>query len=284
MTIVRDSFYINGQWVQGNLRRDPRRDRLGHRRALRDDPCGHRRRGQRARSRRRRRPSPAWSNTRPKERAEFLTRISEKLAEYSDDLALTIAHEVGMPLMLSKGIQVGLPTMTFADCAQRAAEFVWEEEVDNSTIVREAVGVVAAITPWNYPLHQIANKVAPALAAGCTVVLKPSEVAPDQRLHPRRHHRGGRPARGRLQPRHRPRAGRRRGDRRAPQDRHGLLHRLDARRQARHGDSRPRWSSASPSSSAASRPTSSSRAPTWPRPSPTGSSSATSTPARPARR
>ncbi|MGH9019404.1 MAG: aldehyde dehydrogenase family protein, partial [Acidimicrobiales bacterium] len=56
--------------------------------------------------------------------------------------------------------------------------FVWEEEVNNSTLVREPVGVVGAITPWNYPLHQIANKVAPALAAGCTVVLKPSEVAP----------------------------------------------------------------------------------------------------------
>jgi len=68
--------------------------------------------------------------------------------------------------------------MTFSDNAQRAMDFVWEEEVGNSTLVREPVGVVAAITPWNYPLHQIANKVAAALAAGCTVVLKPSEVAP----------------------------------------------------------------------------------------------------------
>ena len=105
-------------------------------------------------------------------------RISEKLAERSDEIALVIANEVGMPLMLSKGIQVGLPTMTFADNAQRAMDFVWEEEVGNSTLVREPVGVVAAITPWNYPLHQIANKVAASLAAGCTVVLKPSEVAP----------------------------------------------------------------------------------------------------------
>ena len=105
-------------------------------------------------------------------------RISEKLAERSDEIALTIANEVGMPLMLAKGIQAGLPTMTFADNAQRAGEYVWEEEVGNSTLVREPVGVVAAITPWNYPLHQIANKVAAALAAGCTVVLKPSEVAP----------------------------------------------------------------------------------------------------------
>ncbi len=120
----------------------------------------------------------SWSNTSPKERSEYLQRISEKLAERSDDIALTIAHEVGMPLMLAKGIQVGLPIATFADNARRASEYVWEEEVGNSTLVREPAGVVAAITPWNYPLHQIANKVAAALAAGCTVVLKPSEVAP----------------------------------------------------------------------------------------------------------
>jgi acyl-CoA reductase-like NAD-dependent aldehyde dehydrogenase len=100
------------------------------------------------------------------------------LAERGDEIALTIANEVGMPLMLAKGIQAGIPTATFADNAARANDFVWEEEVGNSTLVREPVGVVAAITPWNYPLHQIANKVAAALAAGCTVVLKPSEVAP----------------------------------------------------------------------------------------------------------
>ena len=59
-----------------------------------------------------------------------------------------------------------------------AADFPWEQTIGNSLVVREPIGVVGAITPWNYPLHQIAAKVAPALAAGCTVVLKPSEVAP----------------------------------------------------------------------------------------------------------
>jgi len=68
--------------------------------------------------------------------------------------------------------------MAFAENATRAAEFEWEEESGNSTYVREPVGVVAAITPWNYPLYQVSLKVAAALAAGCTVVLKPSEVAP----------------------------------------------------------------------------------------------------------
>ena len=83
-----------------------------------------------------------------------------------------------MPLKLAGRIQAGLPIANFANFAKLLKEFVFEKRVGNSLVVREPVGVVAAITPWNYPLHQIALKVAPALAAGCTVVLKPSEVAP----------------------------------------------------------------------------------------------------------
>jgi acyl-CoA reductase-like NAD-dependent aldehyde dehydrogenase len=85
---------------------------------------------------------------------------------------------VGTPVNVSTIIQVGLPIMTFASMAELVGQVPWEETVGNSIVVREPVGVVGAITPWNYPLHQIAAKVAPALAAGCTVVLKPSEVAP----------------------------------------------------------------------------------------------------------
>src|SRR5437660_187915 len=83
-----------------------------------------------------------------------------------------------MPLNLSMMIQAGLPTMTFGSMAQIVDSFAFEEQIGISRVVREPVGVVGCITPWNYPLHQIAAKVAPALAAGCTVVLKPSEVAP----------------------------------------------------------------------------------------------------------
>src|SRR5438874_1864184 len=93
-------------------------------------------------------------------------------------IARVVAPEVGMPINLSTMIQAGLPTMTFGSMSQVLDSFPFEEQVGNSLIVREPVGVVGAITPWNYPLHQIAAKVAPALAAGCTVVLKPSEVAP----------------------------------------------------------------------------------------------------------
>src|SRR5207302_32366 len=94
------------------------------------------------------------------------------------EIGQLIAGEVGMPINLSMMIQVGLPTMDFGSVPQIASEFLWEEQVGNSLVVREPVGVVGAITPWNYPLHQISAKVAPALVAGCTVVLKPSEVAP----------------------------------------------------------------------------------------------------------
>jgi acyl-CoA reductase-like NAD-dependent aldehyde dehydrogenase len=177
MAIVRDSFYINGEWVKAKSDETLEVTTSGTGELYATIPAGTVEEANLA-VEAAAAAFTSWANTSPKERGELLMRISEKLAERSDEIALTIANEVGMPLMLAKGIQAGLPTMTFADNAQRASEFVWEEEVGNSTLVREPVGVVAAITPWNYPLHQIANKVAAALAAGCTVVLKPSEVAP----------------------------------------------------------------------------------------------------------
>jgi betaine-aldehyde dehydrogenase len=121
---------------------------------------------------------PGWAATSREERAKLLTRIGEALGARTDEIAQVISHEVGMPMTLSGSIQVGLPAGAFADAAQAAENFQWEEEVGNSLVVREPVGVVGAITPWNYPLYQVVLKVAPSLAAGCTVVLKPSEVAP----------------------------------------------------------------------------------------------------------
>jgi acyl-CoA reductase-like NAD-dependent aldehyde dehydrogenase len=121
---------------------------------------------------------PGWASTPVEERTALLTRVSEALGARMESLADLITHEVGMPFVLSQLVQVGLPMATFGSMAPIAAGFTWEQEVGTSLVVREPVGVVGAITPWNYPLHQIAAKVAPALAAGCTVVLKPSEVAP----------------------------------------------------------------------------------------------------------
>ena len=121
---------------------------------------------------------PAWSALPKEERAGYLMKIHAGLEARTDEIAQTIAKEVGMPLMLSNLIQAGLPKANFAIAAQLLGSYEFEEQVGNSLVVREAIGVVGCITPWNYPLHQIALKVAPALAAGNTVVLKPSEVAP----------------------------------------------------------------------------------------------------------
>jgi aldehyde dehydrogenase (NAD+) len=120
----------------------------------------------------------AWSRTSREERAGYLSAIAAGLGERSEEIAATISQELGMPLKLSQMIQVGLPISQFAAMPKLMEEVVWEEEIGNSRVLREPVGVLGAITPWNYPLNQIAAKVAPALAAGCTVVLKPSEVVP----------------------------------------------------------------------------------------------------------
>src|SRR4051794_41620641 len=83
-----------------------------------------------------------------------------------------------MPMGLSRMIQAGLPIMSFGSMVNLLDDLELEQQVGNSLIVREPVGVVGCITPWNYPLHQICAKVAPAIAAGCSVVVKPSEVTP----------------------------------------------------------------------------------------------------------
>jgi acyl-CoA reductase-like NAD-dependent aldehyde dehydrogenase len=121
---------------------------------------------------------PAWSSTSPEERGKYLGAITDGLAARRGEIAEVISREVGMPLPLSTTVQAGLPIGNVAAHRDLLASFAFEERIGNALVVREPVGVVGAITPWNYPLHQVVAKVAPALAAGCTVVLKPSEVAP----------------------------------------------------------------------------------------------------------
>ena len=121
---------------------------------------------------------PAWSATSVDERAKYCSRIAEGIAARMDEIATLVSEEVGMVKPLSLLVQAGLPYNSFNVIQSLVDEFPWEERIGNSLVVREPVGVVGCITPWNYPLHQIAAKVAFALAAGCTVVLKPSEVAP----------------------------------------------------------------------------------------------------------
>ncbi len=119
-----------------------------------------------------------WAATPRAERAEALAAIAAGLTERAEELTATITTELGMPRKLTQMVQVGLGINHFASMPKALEEVRWEEEVGNSRVLREPVGVVGAITPWNYPLNQIGAKVAPALAAGCTVVLKPSEIVP----------------------------------------------------------------------------------------------------------
>jgi betaine-aldehyde dehydrogenase len=120
----------------------------------------------------------AWSATGIAERAVWLEKIAAGLKERTEEIAVAITTEMGMPLKLSRAVQAGLPAANMGLFAARLKEFSFEERVGSSLVVKEPVGVVGCITPWNFPLHQIVAKVAPALAAGCTVVLKPSEIAP----------------------------------------------------------------------------------------------------------
>ena len=120
----------------------------------------------------------SWSGLDVQERAKYMARIGDGLAGRMDEIATAISRETGMSKMLSQLVQVGLPINSFKQAAAIAEKYSYQKEVGNSLVVREPIGVVGCITPWNYPLHQIAAKVAFAMAAGCTVVLKPSEVAP----------------------------------------------------------------------------------------------------------
>jgi acyl-CoA reductase-like NAD-dependent aldehyde dehydrogenase len=175
--IVRNRFYIDGEWVEparagtievvdstteqviGRIPEGTPEDVDGAVRAARKG-------------------FEAWREVPVESRVEACTAISAALAERADEIGALIAAEVGMPLTLARTIQAGLPAMDFGAMAQAASEVAWEEQIGNSLVVREPVGVVGCITPWNYPLHQICAKVGPALTAGCSVVVKPSEVTP----------------------------------------------------------------------------------------------------------
>ena len=120
----------------------------------------------------------AWGATSKETRLGFLTAIRDGLAAHQQDIAATVTAELGAPISFSTAVHAGLPLAVASSYVDLLAGFEFTERVGNSTVYREPAGVVGAITPWNYPLHQIVAKVVPALAAGCTVVLKPAEDTP----------------------------------------------------------------------------------------------------------
>ena len=121
---------------------------------------------------------PGWAATPPVERAAVLRRMAAVLGARGTEIATAMTLEMGAPIAFTREVALGLPPMSIEAFAKVAEEFPWTEEVANSLIVREPIGVVGAIVPWNFPIQQIVTKVVPALLAGNSVVLKPSEVAP----------------------------------------------------------------------------------------------------------
>ena len=125
-----------------------------------------------------RRGFESWSQVAVDERAQWLEKLAEAMKKRAPQIAEAISHEVGTALGYATKVQVEFPIMMIGMNAKFIREAQLQEELGNSIIYKEPIGVVGCITPWNYPLHQIVCKIAPALAAGCTVVLKPAEMAP----------------------------------------------------------------------------------------------------------
>lgn len=125
-----------------------------------------------------RRALPGWAALSAQQRAAKLAALADRLRASAAEMASLITAEMGAPAGAALSEHVQLPIAVLDSFAQIAAGYEFGSELGNSLILREPVGVVAAITPWNYPLYQLVLKVAPALAAGCTVVAKPSELTP----------------------------------------------------------------------------------------------------------
>jgi len=172
-----ENLYINGQWVPSRSGRSIDVVNASTEEVMGSIPAGTAEDADVA-ARAARAAFAGWAATPVAERRAFLEKLQQGVAARAEEIARTITGEVGMPLKLSQRIQAGLPAAVLESFARLLEDYPFEEQVGNSLVIREPVGVVACITPWNYPLHQIVAKVAPALAAGCTVVVKPSEVAP----------------------------------------------------------------------------------------------------------
>ncbi len=174
---IYDKLYINGQWVASTGS-----DTIGVTNPYTEKSCGQVPAGTSEdvdkAVRAARGAFDKWSATAPAERAAAVSLIAAKLEERKARMGETISNELGMPVKKAIAIQADFPANVMASFADLIRELPLEKQVGNALVVKEPVGVCAFITPWNYPLHQIVGKVAPALVAGCTMVVKPSSEAP----------------------------------------------------------------------------------------------------------
>jgi acyl-CoA reductase-like NAD-dependent aldehyde dehydrogenase len=171
-----DALYIDGAWTASTGSAWIDIENATTQQAMGRIPAGTAQDAQRAAAAARR-AQPAWGRTDVATRARLLRGIADGLERRADELLSTLIGEVGTPRRQAGPMQLRIGIDTFRDTAALLEEHDHEQRIGNSLVVFEPVGVVGAITPWNYPLYQTALKVAPALAAGCTVVLKPSEIA-----------------------------------------------------------------------------------------------------------
>ncbi|MBD0672164.1 aldehyde dehydrogenase family protein [Streptomyces sp. CBMA156] len=142
-----------------------------------------------------RRAARGWGATTREERLALLTRLRDGIAAAQGEITETVVAELGAPVGFAGAVHAGLPLAVATSCLALLADHPFEERIGNSVVHAEPAGVVAAVTPWNYPLHQIVAKAVPALAAGCPVVLKPAEDTPlVARLFARLVHESGFPA------------------------------------------------------------------------------------------
>jgi acyl-CoA reductase-like NAD-dependent aldehyde dehydrogenase len=175
---VYEHFYIDGRW-----QKPAGTETIDVRSAATEEVIGRIPKGtaadvDRAVAAARRAFDAGWALTTTAERADWLRKLAAALEARVQDIATTISQEVGMPIRMSTPVQAQLPVNITRSYADLITSVPLEEQIGNSVIFREPFGVAGLITPWNYPLHQIMAKVAPAMAAGCTMVLKPSEIAP----------------------------------------------------------------------------------------------------------
>ncbi|MGA9276713.1 aldehyde dehydrogenase family protein, partial [Ilumatobacter sp.] len=123
---------------------------------------------------------PAWSRLTVNERVDYVERIAAAMAERAEEIAALVSGEQGMPMTNARRVQAGLPVSVMQSYVGIGRDFAAAEpeRIGHSIVVEEPIGVCTFITPWNYPLHQIVGKVAPALVAGCTMIVKPSSETP----------------------------------------------------------------------------------------------------------
>jgi acyl-CoA reductase-like NAD-dependent aldehyde dehydrogenase len=175
--ITHDKLYINGQWVTPNSKDileviDPSTEEIcGQVPSGNDDDVN-------AAVAAAKEAFKTWSVSSAAERSELIGKLAKKVTENAAKIGELCALELGTPLQLSIAVHGGMGIGVVSSYVDVPYEMEKEEQIGNSIVIKEPIGVCAFITPWNFPLHQIVAKVMPALAAGCTMVLKPSSDTP----------------------------------------------------------------------------------------------------------